>query len=64
MKGGSGDCTTLREGASESGGRGRNMRIGMLRKGWEGGGSKIFEIRWKDGRSTDNIISLLVGYEM
>lgn len=45
IKGGSGDCTNLREGAPESGGRGRKKRMGTLRNGWEGGGSRILEIR-------------------
>lgn len=52
-----GDCTNLRDGAPESGGRGRKKRIGTLRNGWEG--SRILEIRWKEGRSTINLVSLL-----
>lgn len=52
MDGGMGDCTTLSEGESESGGRGRNIRMGMLRKGSEGGGRRMLEMRWKEGRST------------
>lgn len=54
-EGGSGDCTNLRAGAPESGGRGRKKRIGTLRNGWEG--SRILEIRWKEGRSTIDLLA-------
>lgn len=57
IEGGSGDCTNLREGAPESGGRGRKKRIGTLRNGWEG--SRTLDIRWKEGRSTINLVSYL-----
>lgn len=56
--GGMGDCTTLRDGELEFesefgfGGRGRKRRIGRLRKGWEGGGRRMFIMRWKEGRLT------------
>lgn len=50
--GGSGDCTSFREGAPESGGRGRKKRMGTLRNGWLGGGRRMLEIRWKERRST------------
>lgn len=51
-EGGSGDCTNLSDGVSESGGRGRKKRMGMLRKGWVAGGRRMLEMRWKERRST------------
>lgn len=52
IEGGRGDWTTFREGASESGGRGRKIRMGMWRKGWVGGVRRMLVIRWKVGRSS------------
>lgn len=53
IDGGRGDWTTLMEGDSEeSGGRGRKIRMGTFRKGWEGGGRRMFVMRWKEGRSS------------
>lgn len=54
-EGESGDCTSFNEGAPESGGRGRKKRMGTLRNGWLGGGRRMLEIRWKEGRSTVTI---------
>lgn len=42
----------MRDGAPESGGRGRKKRMGTLRNGWEGGGRRILVMRWKEARST------------
>lgn len=58
-EGGSGDCTNLSDGVSESGGRGRKKRMGTLRKGWVAGGRRMLEMRWKDGRSTAEVSSPL-----
>lgn len=55
--GGIGDWTTLRDGESESGGRGRKNRTGMLRNGCDCGGRRMLDIRWKFGRSTDRMFS-------
>ena len=52
IKGGSGDCTTFRDGESSSGGSGKNIRIGTLRNGCDGEGRRVFEMRWKEERST------------
>lgn len=43
--GGRGDWRTLSDGDPESGGRGRNIRIGTLRNGWDEGGSRMLDIR-------------------
>lgn len=44
--GGSGDWTTFNDEESSSfGGRGRKMRIGTFRNGWESGGRRVAEIR-------------------
>ena len=50
--GGSGDWTTFKDGESSSGGSGRKIRIGTLRNGCDGGGRRLFEMRWNEGRST------------
>ena len=49
--GGIGDWTTLKDGEPESGGSGRKILTGTFRNDCDGGGRRILEMRWKEGRS-------------